>query len=211
MSRGYRGLVCGVGIRDIKISRLDFKNKTLLSRQYYLWKGMISRCYSGKQPYYSVCKVCPRWHIFSNFVEDLPKLPNYEYWVNNPLQRIALDKDILGGKHYYYAPQYCMFVSMSENSKHKRFTEKGRKHFNLLIKQSVEKYRKPIYAISSTSGLIYEFYSISDAAKTLNFNMGNVRYALKRKSHFKDGYYFYYSNKNIKPTSLKEMFLNEIF
>ena len=61
--------------------------------------------------------MCQRWLCFANFLEDLPLIENYEYWLNNPNQGIALDKDIKGNNSKVYCLDNCCFVTRSENSR----------------------------------------------------------------------------------------------
>ena len=90
-----------------------------VTREYNLWKDMINRCYSGEYPTYANVIVCERWLCFANFLEDLPHIENYEWWLENPNQRIALDKDLKqqGIENKVYSLETVMFVSSSENSK----------------------------------------------------------------------------------------------
>ena len=89
------------------------------TREYDLWKHMINRCYSGNYPTYANVTVCERWLCFANFLEDLSFIENYEWWLENPNQRIALDKDLkqVGIENKVYSLETVMFVSASENSK----------------------------------------------------------------------------------------------
>lgn len=92
-----------------------------MTREYYLWNHMLQRCYSStyheKQSTYENVIVCNRWLCFANFLEDLPKIENYELWLNN--DGYALDKDIKqqGVKNKVYALETVCFVTQSENSK----------------------------------------------------------------------------------------------
>lgn len=99
----------------------DFKTKVdgKLTREYALWKNMIDRCYSGKYPTYANVTVCERWLVYANFLEDLPFIENYEWWLENENQRIAMDKDIKqqGVEYKVYSLETVMFVSQSENIK----------------------------------------------------------------------------------------------
>ena len=113
----YDKTVYGVGC----IGEGDFKthvnNKP--TRNYSLWKSMIKRCYSGNYPTYANVTVCERWLVFANFLEDLPFIENYEWWLENPNQRIAMDKDLkqIGVENKVYSLETVTFVSQSENSK----------------------------------------------------------------------------------------------
>ena len=92
------------------------------TREYRLWKEMVRRCYSGEYPTYANVTVCERWLCFANFLEDLPHIENYEWWLENENQRIALDKDLkqVGVENKVYSLETVMFVSASENSKEVR-------------------------------------------------------------------------------------------
>lgn len=93
-------------------------------REYQVWQNMIERVYSDNIYFtYENVTVCDRWHNYSLFLEDLPKIKNYEYWKNNPKQKIALNKDM-----YYtelgiitdkkiYSLETTRFITDSENMK----------------------------------------------------------------------------------------------
>ena len=93
-----------------------------LTREYSLWKAMLNRCYSGNYPTYANVIVCERWLVYANFLEDLPLIENYEFWLENPSQRIALDKDLkqVGVLNKVYSLDTCKFVTISENTKEVR-------------------------------------------------------------------------------------------
>ena len=92
------------------------------TREYRLWKDMIRRCYSGEYPTYANVTVCERWLVYANFLEDLSRIENYQWWLENENQRIALDKDLkqIGVENKVYSLETVMFVSQSENSKEVR-------------------------------------------------------------------------------------------
>lgn len=99
----------------------DFKTYVngMPTRPYSLWKEMLNRCYSGKYPTYANVTVCERWLCFANFLEDLPLIEGYQWWLENPKQYIALDKDLkqVGIENKVYSLETVKFVSASENSK----------------------------------------------------------------------------------------------
>lgn len=115
----YFRILCGVGYLGLYSdgSKPTTKIKGRNTREYNLWVNMINRCYSGNYPSYENVTVCERWLCFANFLEDLSKIENYEWWLANPNQRIALDKDIKqkGIEHKVYSVETCKFVSASEN------------------------------------------------------------------------------------------------
>lgn len=98
-------------------------SETELNRRTYgVWQRMLERCYSEKyqknNPSYKGCYVCNRWLKLSNFVEDISKIDNYEFWKNNPNKRIALDKDVKSNnENKCYCLEQCMFITQEENSK----------------------------------------------------------------------------------------------
>ena len=101
----------------------DFKTSvnSKPTREYQLWLQMLRRCYGGEEQYktYANVTVCERWLVFANFLEDLPKIENYEYWLDNPNQGIAMDKDLKqqDADFKVYSLETVMFVSASDNSK----------------------------------------------------------------------------------------------
>lgn len=115
-----KGVVCGVGRNDMYWGWT--KANDWNQRVYVVWTKMIQRCYSEKyhekNPTYIGCFVCSRWLKLSNFVEDIVKIPNYEYWRDNPKQGISLDKDIKSnGKNKEYSLEQCQFTDFGENAR----------------------------------------------------------------------------------------------
>ena len=129
-------MVYGVGVNDMP------KGWTVENeynyRVYQLWKDMIKRCYSNKFhekfPTYVGCTVCVRWLTLSNFVEDVVKIDNYEYWRDNPNQGISLDKDIKSNnQNKCYCLKNCMFVSNAENTRQANRARTGEKNPHALL------------------------------------------------------------------------------
>jgi hypothetical protein len=94
------------------------------SREYYMWYGMISRCYNPKHKYYSVyggagITVCDRWLCYENFFHDIQNMPNYTLWKTHPGD-YELDKDTLQVNidpcYKVYSPETCMFISSLNNN-----------------------------------------------------------------------------------------------
>ena len=112
-------MVYNIGINDMP---RGWKRRTEWNlRVYTLWHSMLCRCYDEKYhqrfPTYKECYVCERWLMLSNFVEDIVDIENYELWLNNSNQRIALDKDIKSnGNNKCYCLEQCMFVTVKENN-----------------------------------------------------------------------------------------------
>lgn len=112
--------VFGVGINDVENTNCHS------DKRYTLWYSIIRRAYSdvyhkGK-PTYKDVEVCDRWKRFSNFAEDIVKLPFYEKCITDEYE---LDKDILGGDLKIYSPETCCFVPRKINAFFSVKTQKG--------------------------------------------------------------------------------------
>ena len=90
---------------------------------------MLRRCYAkewlDKHPTYIGCYVCNRWLLFSNFIEDIKLLDNYDKWIENK-ERYELDKDIKSnGTNKCYCPESCISTIACDcsSSKLKRFSK----------------------------------------------------------------------------------------
>src|SRR3990170_2164292 len=83
------------------------------SPTYESWAGMLSRCRNPNQPYYHRyggrgITVCPRWHKFENFLEDMGERPD----------GLSLDRINNDGN---YEPDNCHWATRQEqnmNSRH---------------------------------------------------------------------------------------------
>lgn len=108
--------VCGVGFIGDGPHKPSYKGKT--SREYEVWRSMLSRCYSGRdifiKPYANVT-VDKRWHNFQNFYDDLVTLPGYEEWLVD--KKMQIDKDLLQPNviDKVYSKDTCMFIHQIVN------------------------------------------------------------------------------------------------
>lgn len=112
----YRRIIYGVACVGDTYTNGDHR------RPYRLWKAMIARCYDpsrSKAKFYDNCFVCLRWHIFTNFLEDLPYIPNYPLWLNDTEETYSLDKDYLQPNMpvKVYSPDTCIFLPLKENQR----------------------------------------------------------------------------------------------
>jgi hypothetical protein len=93
------------------------------TKSYMMWHDMIKRCYSErlqeKYPTYKGCKVCERWLVYANFLEDLPLIEGYESWLNGGYE-IDKDKKQVGVENKIYSLETCCFITQSENVKEMR-------------------------------------------------------------------------------------------
>lgn len=159
---------------------VDETGKT--TREYKVWTGMLERCYDGRERHktYSDVTVCDRWHSFSQFLEDLPKIQNYEYWLDNPQQGIALNKDLFYAERglvtdsKVYSLETVRFISKSENMKEvSERTEPPCKS-------------KKVKATHVETGQILEFESIVQASREIQ-SKGTDRTREKRISECLNG------------------------
>lgn len=119
--RNRKENICnGIGINDMPFNWFSETDEN--KKIYYLWSGMINRCYNEKnlekRSTYRDVDVCERWLILSNFVKDVKLLENYNLWLLN--KDYQLDKDIkcdeLGMNCKIYSKETCKFITKSENS-----------------------------------------------------------------------------------------------
>lgn len=98
----------------------DFTKNAYWKQAKQLWQNMIKRCYCEKdlKGYFGRVTVCERWLCFANFLQDLPKLDNFENWLkgqNGNAVKYNLDKDFILKDNNVYAPELCSFVTEYEN------------------------------------------------------------------------------------------------
>jgi hypothetical protein len=90
------------------------------SRMFILWHNMLARCYSvkddGKQVHngYRGVIVISHWHNFQHFCDDLPSIPGYSNWLNNPGE-YELDKDFCHER--VYSPDTVCFITTADNAR----------------------------------------------------------------------------------------------
>ena len=85
-----------------------------------LWANVLKRCYCEKDTkgYHKWgTEVCPRWHCLANFIEDLPRLENFDKWLSQKRTGVNynLDKDFRVPGCNVYSPDTCMFIDEHTN------------------------------------------------------------------------------------------------
>lgn len=99
----------------------EFEKTSYWKQAKQLWRNMLKRCYCEKDTrgYYSKgVSVDDRWLCFANFLEDLPKLENFELWLqafDGNIEKYNLDKDYLIKGNKIYSRGACMFLPESLN------------------------------------------------------------------------------------------------
>lgn len=158
----YDKTVCGVGCIGVDANGKLIKGTT---REYQLWRNMITRCYNEKalndEPTYKYCRVCERWLCFANFLEDLPLIEGYELWTNNG--GYELDKDIKqqGLQYKTYCLDTCCFIKQEENA----YENSSR---------SCIKTKKKVKVTDKRSGEILIFDSVKECSKRFGFSDGYI-------------------------------------
>lgn len=102
-----------VGVGEFKTSESGINNKA-----YLTWQRMLGRCYdpnNASRKNYEGCSVCQDWHNFQVFAKWF-----YENYPAQCIGEIHLDKDIIKKGNKVYCPDFCKFVSLSENVSHAR-------------------------------------------------------------------------------------------
>lgn len=96
----------------------SFPNGTVEDKLRSSWFKMLSRCYdktAHNYKWYGALGVfvCERWHVLTNFIEDVQKLPNWKH-------KVAAWNDYSLDKDYYssncYSPDTCLWLSKEENA-----------------------------------------------------------------------------------------------
>lgn len=103
--------VHSVGINDADyVVTNNSSGKQMMCPYYRVWKGMLGRCYSGKEherrPNYINCSVCADWVLFSKFKK---------WMITQKWKGKQLDKDIINPGNKVYSPDGCAFVSRAVN------------------------------------------------------------------------------------------------
>lgn len=124
---GYESFAWANRIRDGSVKDLmlptiygmgfigGIKHKSIYGKRhsdaYVAWIGMLRRCYNEKEraksPTYAECTVCDSWLNFQLFAE---------WFEENYIAGLHLDKDIKNKGNKVYGPDNCLFVTQSVNT-----------------------------------------------------------------------------------------------
>ena len=111
----YTASFCGVGYDGV------FNKTPYWKQAKRLWCNMLKRCYD---PNYDSgywgrgITVDSRWLCFSNFLEDLPALGNFDDWLAGfeaGNLKYNLDKDLQVDGNKVYSKECCSFILESVN------------------------------------------------------------------------------------------------
>ena len=158
--------VFGVGINDVGDS---------CHILYQRWVNMIGRCYSKKHCQYNsygAKGVIVEDYLlrFSNYVNFISSLKNYDLLVDNP-QNYQIDKDIKCGRQSIYSRETISIVEKRDNLEEEN---KGK--------------RVAIARYTLDDEFIDEFESICKASKATNIPIGNIAKCVRKESKTAGGY-----------------------
>lgn len=150
-------------------------------REYEVWYNMITRIfdesYHDKYPTYKSINYSEELLCYAYFLEYvLPNIPNYQYWLEHPNERVSLDKDILGeinGKKGYYV-ENLIFVTNEDNVKER----------NIRTPQK----RIKVKGTNIITGEVVEFESINEASRKLGLHKSNISGCIKGRAKSCGGY-----------------------
>lgn len=100
------------------------RNAKAQGKVYWLWLGMIRRCYDTSAPFYKWyggrgVTVCERWKRFDLFLKDVPNIPGYNK-EKIEAGELELDKDLIDNSKNIYSPETCSFVTHKDNMQAKK-------------------------------------------------------------------------------------------
>lgn len=138
---------------------------------------MLRRCYEPKFHGYESyggkgVTVEPYLQVFSNYVEFVSGLPNYDKLISSP-DKWQIDKDLRGGR--VYSRQTIRIIPASHN---------------LEIENAPK--RMPVYRILP-DGSKEMFESISDAERKTNIHRGNIARSARNETYKAGGYDWRYA------------------
>lgn len=161
--------VCGVGVVGEEPTKINGTPQ----KDYVLWHGMVSRCYSEKEfirkPTYQGCTVSENFKYFPYFKRWCNEQIGYNS-VDNKGKPFALDKDILIKGNKVYSEYTCCFVPQEVN--------------NLFIKKHANRGEYPIGVYyHKTSGKFVSMISTNGSQRNLGFfnNQEDAFEAYKRE------------------------------
>jgi len=109
ISDPLRRSVYGIGFFGIG-KHVSSRNGVELNK-YTAWSNMLERCYSESfhknRPKYSDCFVCDEWLNYQNFAD---------WYEENYIEGMHVEKDILIDGNRCYSPGTCSFKSCQENN-----------------------------------------------------------------------------------------------
>lgn len=157
--------VFGVGINDVGFNHV----------LYYRWVNMLGRCYSEKHVQYKHygakgVTVESYFFKFSNYIEFVSTLENYDLLIENP-KEYQIDKDIKKGRQNIYSRDTISIVKFSDN-----------------LEEENSNKRVPVAMYSLEGNFIKNFESITLASEETHIPIGNIAKCVRGESKSAGGY-----------------------
>lgn len=155
---------------------------------YKRWVHMWERCRNPEHKDYSNykdCKIDERYRLFSNYIDDISKLENFDKLCENP-SKWSIDKDKIDPNNRYYFFEHLTIISGSANIKERN------------ARRGNPSPMKPILGISLEDNSFIIFKSIRQA-KEKGFDPGTIAKCLKgrAKSHHNYKWSYLFKDDNI--------------
>jgi len=159
-------------------------------KAYHMWYQMWIRV--STHPSYKDSRICDDYIYLSKYINDIPKLDNFDLFKENP-KGWSIDKDIKipGNKEYKF--EALSLVTRSDNCKDRNnrcgnpFTTNNK----CVRENSGLARRKPVRGINKKDGSILEFESINETRNS-GFDPTGVCHCLRGKIKSHRGYYWEY-------------------
>jgi len=171
----YAPSVWGVGHMGDML--LD-KSVPIQAHFYSIWQSMLERCYNPSHPAYENYGgdgifVCNRWLNFTNFFNDLKRLPNW-HLKKNDWDGYQLDKDYYSSN--CYSPKTCVWLSKAHNVLYRGDTRK--------------------FVATMPSGQKVERINRYAFARNHDLNPANIWHVLQGNRQTHKGYRFEYASED---------------
>lgn len=148
---------------------------------YSRWKHMWVRCKDPSNPRYENykdCEIDERYRLFSNYIDDVMQLENFDKLCEDPFHW-DIDKDKIDPENRCYFFEHLSIISNSEN------TRERNKRYDYSDKM------KPIIGVNIDDGSVLIFNSVNEAREK-DFKPPNIRKCLKGELNSYKRYKWYY-------------------
>lgn len=163
----------------------------------YRWISMWKRCKDSNSKSYKTykdCEIDERYKYFSNYINDIKQLENFDKLYNEP-SKWVIDKDIKDPNNRHYYLENLSIISKEENSREQ--LKRNGSAFNIIKNNSTPP--QPIIAININDSSILIFKSMSEA-EDMGFDHGNISKCCRKKynkhSNIYKKYKWYYLDYN---------------
>ena len=170
---------------------MDWINEELWRKSIYTrWREMWKRCKNPEHPRYNSykdCEIDERYRLFSNYINDIMTLENFDKLCANPSEW-HIDKDIKDSNNRNYTYEYLSIVYYKDNVK-ERNNRCGHPSQDFEVRKKISDSRKkPIKGININDGSVIYFDSAKDAEELGGFNRKSISCCLHGRRYSYKGY-----------------------